>query len=174
MRLFVSVLIVSLVSVTLCPVPAALAHDDDIVLTFSDYTPQTGTHEDADPFKGWLDLTVTNNMSEPWGDFHFEITDVGWDVSAVDFLVDPPWEPTSSQSPLSWVVDNEAYGATLDLFYYSDPVLPGETATFSVYTDNTTEEVPFFGWCIYPTPVPEPASLSLLVLGGLLVARRRR
>ena len=54
-------------------------------LTFSDYTPQAGTHADADPFKGWFDVTVTNNMSEPWGDFHFEIMDVGWDVSNVGF-----------------------------------------------------------------------------------------
>jgi len=175
MRILVSLLIASFVLVAMCPVSAALASDEVIILTFDDYTPAFGTHEDAAPFKGWLDVTVTNNMAEPWGDFHFEITEVmSYDMSTVDFIVDPPFEPTSSQSPLSWVVDNAAYGATLDLFYYDDPVLPGETATFSVYTDNTTAQVPFFGWCIYPTPVPEPATLFIIMAAGLPALLKRR
>jgi hypothetical protein len=174
MSLRTALLALSIGCLVMCSVPAALADDVSVNLTFDDYTPQTGTHEDADPFKGYFNLTVTNNMSEPWGDFHFEINDVGYDVTNVFFVVDSPYEPTSSQSGLTWDVHNELYESTLDLFFYSDPVLPSETATFTVYTYNSADEVAFFGWCLYPTPVPEPVTLSLLALGGLLVVKGRR
>lgn len=135
-------------------------------------------HEDAEPFKGSVNLEVLNSGLDPWGDFHFGIYDPigGQDISNISFLdsttIPPGPDPTSSQSPLSWTIDNDVVGATIDLFYYGDPVMPGETATFSVYTDNP-DHVGFFGVMLYPTPVPEPAALSLLVLGGGLLLRRR-
>jgi len=52
--------------------------------------------------------------------------------------------------------------STLDLYFYSDPVAPGETATFTVYTDNTAVPNAWFGVCYWPTPVPEPTGLLLL------------
>jgi hypothetical protein len=131
-------------------------------------------HDDADPFAGWVTVNVTNNGTEAWGDFHFEIYDPmgNQDISNVDFLVDPPYEPMSTQSPLTWVVDNVSVGAKLDLYYYGDPVNPGDSATFEVYTSNP-DQLSFFGVMVYPTPIPEPASLLLFGLGAALALRRR-
>jgi len=155
------------------PVASVLADDADIITSFSEFTAQEFIHQDADPWKGWAQVTVTNTGTEPWGDFHFEITGVG--IENVDFVADPPFEPISvpPRPSLTWAVDNNAVGATLDLFFYADPVLPGQTAQFTVYTDNTADMNPFFGLCIYPTPVPEPATIGMLLLGGLFVLRRR-
>lgn len=117
-------------------------------------------YEGAFPFRGPFIVTVTNSGNAPWGDFHFEIFDPvgGQDISNINFLdagmggVDP----VSSQSGLVWVIDNEAVGATIDLFYCSDPVMPGETAFFEIFLDNP-DELPFFGIMFYPTPVPPSA-----------------
>jgi hypothetical protein len=45
---------------------------------------------------------------------------------------------------------------------------------FRVYTDNTKDRVSFFGLILYPTPVPEPATLALLGLGGVALLLRKR
>ncbi len=139
-----------------------------------DWTTQQFEHPDADPFKGWAFVYVKNTSDDPWGDFHFEIYDYdGVDISNVHFIIDSPYQPTSTQTGLSWVVDNDAVGATIDLYFYSDPVLSGEIATFQVYTDNTTDEINF-GLQIHPTEVPEPASLLLFGLGGFALLRKRK
>jgi len=152
----------------------ALAHDGYIDTEFGDWSSKTFVHEDEDEWKGYVFITLMNTGTEAWGDLHLEIVDVGYDITNVNWVVAPPYQPISSQSPLSWVVDNNAYGAKLDLFFYDDPVLPNELATFVVRTDNTTDKVPFFGILVYPTPVPEPGALLIVGLGGLLARWKRR
>lgn len=150
---------------------AAVAHDFDWTggMKLGD-PPVTVEHPDADPWAGWVNVSVTNTGAEPWGDFHFEIFQVGdEDPSNVDWMEDPT--PTSSQSPLTWVIDNTDPHATIDVYFYADPVYPGETATFSVYNVNP-DQVSFFGVSFYPTPVPEPAGLLLLGLGATVLRRR--
>ena len=169
---------VGALGLVLCAASTAWAHDGTITTTFSDFSTQGWEHPDEDPFKGWLTVNVTNTGTVAWGDFHFEFYDP-WgtqDISSLSFLDDSMGgeDPTSSQSPFTWLIDNEAVPATMDLFYYSDPVDPGESATFAVYTDNTTEELPIFGMTIYPTPIPEPGTVLLLGLGALLIRRPRR
>lgn len=155
----------------------ARADDAYITTTFGDMLAQQFTHEDHTPFKGYVNLTVTNSGSQPWGDFHFQIYDPmgSQNISNVSFLdsttVPPGPNPTSSQVPFTWTIDNFSVGARMDLFFYSAPVYPTQTATFTVYTSNP-DMVPFFGLMLYPTPIPEPASIMLLGFAALLIRRR--
>ena len=143
-------------------------------IEFSDFTGQQFEHPDADPFKGWAFVYVKNTSQVAWGDFHFEIYQYDTsDISNVDFIVDSPFEPVSTQSLSNVIVDNDVVGATLDLEFYNDPVYPGEVATFQLYTDNTTDQGNF-GLLIYPSIVPEPATIVLLSLGGAALLRKRR
>jgi hypothetical protein len=161
-------------------VPGALADDAYITTDFEDFTPQDFEHEDAEPFKGFINLTVTNTGTQAWGDFHFEIYEVtGFgSVENVDFITgivgETDYHPLKDGNPVDFVVDNVVVGATLDLYFYDDPVLPTETVTFKVFTDNTTDQVGFFGVKLHPTPVPEPATLAIAGLGALALLLRKR
>lgn len=160
---------------------SSMAHDVNIVTDFSGVGisyEKTFDHNDQDPWKGYVNVSVTNTSSEDWGDFHFKITEVpGYAYTNVLFVVTSPYEPNSSQTLDAgnpWDVDNSSsYGSTLDLYFYGDPIEIGDTATFTIYTDNTADKE-MFGLCMYPTPVPEPATIGLLGLAGLAVVRRRK
>ena len=177
MQRFRVVPLLAVISLMLWSVSAAVAHDMDVTTSFDDdWTAQEFGHNDEDPWKGWANITVSNTGTESWGDFHFEI--VGTGIENVDFLVASPNEPTydkgSGSLPLTWSVNNSVVGATLDLYFYSNPVAPSETATFTVYTDNTVDQNSFFGLMLYPTPVPEPTALAMLAMGGLMLLRRSK
>ncbi len=152
----------------------AMAHDGtipgQIELSIGQQYDNPTLHEDAAPWKGWLSFSVTNIGTEAWGDFHIQFSGMG-DISSLGFLQGEGFDPSSSQSGLSWVIDNESVPARIDLYFYGDPVAPGQSASFSVYTDNPGQ-LAFFGVCMWPTPVPEPAALVLLGLGGLFLRRR--
>ncbi len=150
----------------------AIAHDGSSNVALSDWSVQSVTHNDAAPFKGLFTLTVYNSsQSNYWGDFHFGINGAAQDAGLVVFSAPPI---ASSQTPYTYNIGTNAGLSTLDLYFYGDPVAPGETAVFTVYTDNTAAMNAWFGICFWPTPVPEPTSLLLCGLGGLVLARRRR
>lgn len=128
---------------------------------------ETGSadHEDEDPWAGWVNVEVTNTGTEAWGDFHFEIYETsGGSVENVHWLETSGFLPNSSQSGLTWGIDNDTVGAMIDLFFYGDPVAPQETATFSVYNENP-DQLSFFGTSFHPTPVPLPGAALLYISG---------
>ena len=137
-------------------------------------------HADGPEWKGWAYVFVKNTTLDPWGDFHFKIFSYdGSNVSAVDFRDAGMggFDPISTQTLSSYTIDNTVVGAEMSLYFYNDPVMPGQVAQFQVWTDNTTTQGNF-GLMIHPSPVPEPSSMlalsgSLLGLAGLAWRRRK-
>lgn len=168
----------------LAAAPAVFADDAYIgspgsEVEFVDWTGQGFNHPDQTPYKGWAFVYVKNTSQNPWGDFHFKVFSYdGSDVSQVDFKDASMggFNPTSTQSGTTWTINNNVVGAEMSLYFYGDPVLPGQTAAFQVYTDNTATQVNF-GLMIWPSPVPEPSSLAALTgmfgIAGLAWRRRR-
>lgn len=118
-------------------------------------------HEDDDPWKGLITLNVTNTGSEPWGDFHFQLAQTG------AFFTEPG--TATSIAGATWVVTAN----TVDFYFYDNPLGQNQSASFTVYTNNPNM-FSFFTLCVNPTPIPEPASLSLLGLGVLALIRRKK
>lgn len=138
-------------------------------------------HIDEDPFKGWSTLWVKNICStEDWGDFHLKLK--GWSSLFVDFVVDANHMPEISVFNYStgWRditgIDWELLdgGSQLDLEFYDEPIFVGEMAKIKVYTDNTHYSCPYFYVKAYPTAVPEPTTIAILGLGGVMLFRKRR
>jgi hypothetical protein len=81
---------------------------------------------------------------------------------------------TKDGNPADSAVDGVTVGALLGLFSRDNPVLPGQTVSFKVYT-TSADHLSFFGPMPHPTPViPEPATTLLAGLGGPLLLIRRR
>ncbi len=135
-------------------------------------------HDDQNPYKGTLSLTVTNIGTVAWGDFHFSIDS---DLYAGLFFTDEV-TPTMSKD-----IDNYYYvisddGYSLDFFYDEDPVGTGESVTFNIFTDNTTDNNGLFYVSMWPSPVdssqgstvPVPSTVCLLGIGLLVMTRTLR
>ena len=155
-----------------------------------DYQSNAFVHSDQSPFKGVATIEVTNTGTQSWGDFHFQIFTLapmsGWSKpSDVFFDISGAYYPTYSNSvggpaiPLDSVVvtpGTASSGAMLDLYFNTNPVAPGQTAVFSIYTDNT-EDQELFGLVMYPSVAETPIPGALWLLGAGLAnigALRRR
>lgn len=143
-------------------------HDDDpITLGGTDY-------------KGWAFIGTQNSGTTAWTGlsiFIFDATAGGttYDATSVDIIDYSPYVPfTSFGSPsiASYTVGTSTSGhATMDITF-SDTIDPGEQLFVQFYTDNTAENVEYFGIGFYP--VPEPASGTLVALAGAVVAFIRK
>lgn len=129
---------------------------------------------DLDPWKGFFQLVIVKNIStESWGGFEFQLIQQLPGFAASEVYFSDAMPSITSQSGASYTVNNDALGGPKMSFDFgSTPVAPNQTVSFSVYTDNTRNKQPF-GVYYYPTAVPEPATMALL-LGGLLVGMKRR
>lgn len=133
--------------------PIQLVHDD--------------TGQSIDSQKGQWILQITNSGSQAWTDFHFEI----FNGSAI--FQNPGGYPmmVDGDYPANFTADLSTDGKKWDIYFPADVVVPGETVTFTLFTNNQATGG-LFAVLFYPT-VPEPATLAILGLGGLLAFRRK-
>jgi hypothetical protein len=152
--------------------PSLSAHDGSWTYDVTDWSNVLLGHDDQSPWKGLATINVTNTMAQSWGDFHFEI----YDFMTTNVIF--------TSSPFILMKDNlgnqyagSSYVITtpkkLDFYFYGNPVLSGQSVTFQVYTDNTANNLAWFGLTVYPTPVPEPATMTLLCIGALALLRKK-
>jgi hypothetical protein len=139
---------------------------------------QSAVHDEtvgqADPcnpiYKGWAFMGLQNNTSVAWTDFHLKLT-TSDPCQPVIFVTSSPYQPVTSIDPnyLTYALSN---GDTqLNFYFTGDPVAIGQVLTFQLYTDNTAYDNPSFTICM--TPTPEPTTIALLALGGLLLRKRK-
>lgn len=180
--IILAAVVMSLVAIVAVP---AFADDGYIgsaenPIELNDWGSYSYNHQDGPDWKGWAYVFVKNTSQDPWGDFHFKIFSYdGSDISAVDFRDASMggMDPISTKTLDDWSIDNDVVGAEMSLYFYSNPVKPGEFVQFQVWTDNTTT-MGNFGLQIWPSPVPEPSSMlalsgSILGLAGLAWRRRK-
>lgn len=140
--------------------------------TWDNMMEKTGNYGTAT--NGWITINATNNTASDWGDFHMEILDIGQgSVDNVHFEVGTfsmmP-SPDSSQT-FTYNIDNTSVGATIDFFFYGDPVTIGNSGTFKVFVSNP--DTVLFGIVAYPSVVPEPVSSTLFLVGAVSLGVRR-
>jgi hypothetical protein len=116
-------------------------------------------------------LQVAGNL--PWADWHEDV--IGIDASGAP---DPGWSWANPSILVNGLTPSglSITGAgTSNLSFFFNPVAPGSLVT--IQKDLVYNGVPgtaFIGTlAIHEYPTPEPASLALLSLGGLMFIRRR-
>lgn len=126
------------------------------------------------------DEIIVNSTGADWTDFHMDLLDTG------DAAFDPAATLASGGGgPIGWTIApfNQAQfvlgNTRLDIFDGVVPNggiwFPGDGATDGqLWIDvNPRATAPFTTFTLKETPTPEPTTLALLALGGLLLRRKR-
>lgn len=145
-----------------------------IPITFTQKEP------DAVPNIGILDEIITNSTGVDWTDFHMILVDGG------DAAFDPNATMNSGgDPPIGWTIAPFTQAAFSDnnmrLDIYGGVVpngsqwFPGNGISDGTLFIKTVphEQAPFTVFTLKETPTPEPGTLAALLLGGLLLRRRR-
>jgi len=118
-----------------------------------------------------LDETLTNSTGVGWTDFHWDLLDHGdaWFESGRPFVTDPLVNQHWSTDSTSLSVDGFGTNGLVPNGGVWNPGLAYGELVINVVSKPTPLYTTF---TLKETPTPEPASLLLIAVGGLLLRRR--